>query len=89
MTAWNLFEAVILNTLTFMIGADPIDLKRTTTFDQILSPSRSTWHSMKLVSSPFDPSFCLYVSRASRADILADEAANVRSGISLGDFDQT
>lgn len=31
MTAWNLFPAVILNTLTFIMGAEPIDLKRTTT----------------------------------------------------------
>lgn len=30
-TAWNLCPAVALNTLFFMIGAEPIDLKRTTT----------------------------------------------------------
>lgn len=31
MTDWNLFPAVTLNTLFFMIGAEPIDLNRTTT----------------------------------------------------------
>lgn len=30
-TAWNLCPAVALNTLFFIIGAEPIDLKRTTT----------------------------------------------------------
>ena len=32
-TAWNLCPAVALNTLFFMIGAEPIDLKRTTTIN--------------------------------------------------------
>jgi hypothetical protein len=31
MTCWNLLPAVILNTLVFMIGAEPMDLKRTIT----------------------------------------------------------
>ena len=31
MTAWKRFEPVILNTLFFIIGAAPMDLKRTTT----------------------------------------------------------
>ena len=31
MTAWNRLPAVTLKTLFFMIGAEPIDLNRTTT----------------------------------------------------------
>lgn len=35
MTDWNLFPAVTLNTLFFIIGAEPIDLNRTTTGGQL------------------------------------------------------
>jgi len=35
MTAWNRLPAVTLKTLFFMIGAEPMDLKRTTTETEI------------------------------------------------------
>lgn len=49
MTDWNLFPAVTLNTLFFIIGAEPIDLKRTTTVCQLYS------HHSKLYPTRYQP----------------------------------
>lgn len=67
MTDWNLFPAVTLNTLFFIIGADPMDLNRTTTgcqphplnVQQVTARPRLVGHLL------FAGSFARYVSNAS------------------------